>query len=367
MSDGQGFRPTKGTTPQGPGTTPTSRPSGTRPQRGRGTNRGRSADRRRAFRSVLTCASPHARTHAREVIVVLMAVPPLPSRCASWRAVCVTSVYLMSAHATRAAATLLVIATTTSRVRTSARKCGRPCCCCGCGLRRSPDAGVAREMARSSRDTRAAMGVHARLGAAPRAARNWGLVRPLLPAWPGAPAVVVLAFLTRPTGGTAGEWPSKSPNFHTSHHTYDLPRHRRTASGPPPATQPPQGGLGPEFSQYRPICTPSLPRHPRAPPARAAHPRRPLALPVRAARSRSPLAPSARAATIPHRRQTLMVSLDFPIPPHLHTPPFVPPACAAARSARPREAGEHERGAGHRASRGDFTQALRSADTAPFR
>ena len=37
------------------------------------------------------------------------------------------------------------------------------------------------------------------------------------------------------------------------------------------------------------------------------------------------------------------------------------------RSARPREASEHERGAGHRASRGDFAQALRSAHTAPFR
>ena len=191
MSDGQGFRPTKGTTPRGPGTTPTTSPSGTRPQRG--TNRSRSggrrppgarsvqsaqsaesvsdghghetmgtlpttdlptqapdrphrhshrndggrADRRmshRAFRSALTCASPHARTHAREVVVVLLAVPPLPSRCASWRAVRVTSVYLMSAHAPRAAATLLVIAKATSRVRTSARKCGRPCCCCGCGL-----------------------------------------------------------------------------------------------------------------------------------------------------------------------------------------------------------------------------------------
>ena len=86
-----------------------------------------------------TCASPLARTHAREVVVVLLAVPPLPSRCASWRAVCVTSVCPMSAHAPRAAATLLVIAEATSRVRTSTRKwCGRPCCCCGCGLRRSP-------------------------------------------------------------------------------------------------------------------------------------------------------------------------------------------------------------------------------------
>ena len=124
----------------------------------------------------------------------------------------------MSAHAPRAAATLLVIAQATSRVRTSARKCGRPCCCCGCGLRRSPDAGIAREVARGSRDARAAMSMRARLGAAPRAARNWGLVRPLLPAWPGAPAVVFLAFLTHPAGGIVGEWPSESPNGHPSHH-----------------------------------------------------------------------------------------------------------------------------------------------------
>ena len=149
----------------------------------------------------------HACTHT-----VLLAVPPLPSRCASWRAVDVTSVCLVSALAPRAAATLLVIAEATSRVRTSARKCGRPCCPCGCGLRHSPDAGVTREVARGSRDPRAVMGVRARLGAAPRAARNWGLVRPLLPAWPGASAVVFLAFLTRPAGGVAGECPSESPN-----------------------------------------------------------------------------------------------------------------------------------------------------------
>ena len=130
-----------------------------------------------------------------------------------------TSVCLVSALAPRAAATLLVIAEATSRVRTSARKCGRPCCPCGCGLRHSPDAGVTREVARGSRDPRAVMGVRARLGAAPRAARNWGLVRPLLPAWPGASAVVFLAFLTRPAGGVAGEWPSELPNGHPSHHT----------------------------------------------------------------------------------------------------------------------------------------------------
>ena len=165
----------------------------------------------------------HARTHA-----VLLAVPPLPSRCAFCRAVDVTSVCLVSAHTPRAAATLLVIAQATSRVRTSARKCGRPCCSCGCGLRRSPDAGVTREVARGSRDARAAMGVRAHLGAAPRAARNWGLVRPLLPALANAPAAVCCRLprvLGAPHRGHRGriavritKWPPKPPN--------DLPRHR---------------------------------------------------------------------------------------------------------------------------------------------
>ena len=151
------------------------------------------------------------------------------------------------------------------------------------------------------------------------------------------------------------KWPPKPP--------YDLPRHRVRPRGRPPVTQLPQGGLGPEFSQYRPICTPSLSRHPRAPPARAAHPRHPLVPPVRAARSRCPLAPSARAATSPHRHQTLMVSLDFPIPSHLHTPVHASSVRCAVGSAT--RGGEHERGAGNRASRGDFTQALRSPGAAP--
>ena len=79
-------------------------------------------------------------------------------------------------------------------------------------------------------------------------------------------------------------------------------------------------------------------RHPHAPPARAARLRRPLAPPVRAARSRRPLAPSAHAAASLHRRRTLMVSLGFPIPSHLHTitsrHPLAPPA-SAARLRRP--------------------------------
>ena len=105
MSDGHGHE-TMGTLPSD---FPTQAPD--RPHRHSHRNDGDRADRRishRAFRSALTCASPHARTHAREVVVMVLAVPPLPSRCASWRAVRRTSVYLMSAHAPRAAATLLV-------------------------------------------------------------------------------------------------------------------------------------------------------------------------------------------------------------------------------------------------------------------
>ena len=268
-------------------------------------------DRRRAFRSVLTYASPHVAdvplvaemgsscfaSRTRELHGRRRATPAVRARCA------------MCTRTWSGAASCAWggwSACSTWRGAPEARKCGRPCCCCGCGLLRSPDAGVTWEV-------RAAPAMHARR---------------------------CLGTEARPRGH-------------------------------PPATQQPQGGLGPKSSQYRPICTRSLPRHPRAPPARAARPRRPLAPPVSAAHSRSPLAPSARAATSPHRHRarhrTLMVSLDFPIPSHLHTPLFMPPACAAARSARPREASEHERGAGHRASRGDFAQALRSAHTAPFR
>ena len=265
-------------------------PSGNRPRRGRGDSHGRSDDRRRAFRSALTCASPHARTHN----AVLLAVPPLPPRCASYRAVDVASVCLVSALAPRAAATLLVIAEATSRVRTSARKCGRPCCCCGCGLRRSPDSGISREVARGPRDARAAMSMRARLGAAPRAARNWGLVRPLLPAWPGAPAVVVLAFLTRPTGGTAGEWPSKSPNFHTSHHMTSPGTDARPRGLPQPPSRP-KGASGRNFPNTAPFAhhrfRATLEHRPLAPPTRAVHSRCPFALPARVARSRRPLAP----------------------------------------------------------------------------
>ena len=270
--------------PDGPemGTLPTDFPTQApdRSHRHSHRNDGGRADRRmshRASRSALTCASPHARStqHARTRGGRGGTGGPPASFPLRILARCACVVGLSEGRA-RAASGGGVIATATSRARTSARKCGRPCCCCGCGFlrsdSRSSDAGATREV-------RAAPAMHAR--------RCLGL-------------------------GTEAR-----------------PR------GHPPATQQPQGGLGPKSSQYRPICTRSLPRHPRAPPARAARPRRPLAPPVSAAHSRSPLAPSARAATSPHRHRarhrTLMVSLDFPIPPYLHTPLFMPPVCAAAR------------------------------------
>ena len=193
-------------------------------------------------------------------------------------------------------------------------------------------------------DARTAMGVRARLGASPRAARNWGLVRPLLPAWPGAPAVVFLAFLTRPTGGIAGEWPYTSPSGHPRHHVTSSGTEARPRGHPPATRKPLKGAWG----RNPPNCVPIPPhlhtitsRHPLAPPARAARSRRPLAPPVRAARSRRPLAPSAHAATSLHRHHSLIMvrlDLDLPIPSHLHTitsrHPFAPPA-RAARLRRP--------------------------------
>jgi len=107
-------------------------------------------------------------------------------------------------------------------------------------------------LARGYRDARAAMSMRARacLEAAPHAARNWGFVRLLLlSAWPDAPAVVFLAFLTRPTGGNTEERPPKSPRGHPSHQK-SSPGIEARPRGLPPATQAPQGGLGPKLSQY---------------------------------------------------------------------------------------------------------------------
>ena len=107
-------------------------------------------------------------------------------------------------------------------------------------------------LARGSRDARAAMSMRARacLEAAPHAARNWGFVRLLLlSAWPDAPAVVFLAFLTRPTGGNTGERPPKSPRGHPSHQNPPPGIEARPRGLPPAATQPPRGGLGPKSSQ----------------------------------------------------------------------------------------------------------------------
>jgi len=141
-----------------------------------------------------------------------------------------------------------------AHVPASARKCGRPCYSCGGRLRHSPDAGIPREVARGSHDARAAMGVRARLGASPCAARDWVLVRPPLLSWPNTPAVVFLAFFTRPTGGIAGQWPSESPNGRPSLRTAS-PSIEVRSQGRPPVTRPPRGDLGPIFSPiaYRPI------------------------------------------------------------------------------------------------------------------
>ena len=138
------------------------------------------------------------------------------------------------------------------------------------------------------------MSMRARLGAAPRAARNWGLVRPLLPAWPNAPAVVFLAFLTRPTGGIAGEWPSESSNGHPSHHTTS-PGTECGLGAVPQSPSCPKGAWGRNFPNTAPSAhhrfRATLEHRPLAPPARAVHSRSPLALPARVARSRRPLAP----------------------------------------------------------------------------
>ena len=69
-----------------------------------------------AFRSAHVRKS--ARTHARGVVVVLMAVSPLPSRREFTRVMRVTSVYPTSEQAPRAAATRLAIEQATPRVRT---------------------------------------------------------------------------------------------------------------------------------------------------------------------------------------------------------------------------------------------------------
>ena len=190
-------------------------------------------------------------------------------------------------------------------------------------------------MARGSRDAHAAMGVRARLGAAPRAARNWASVRPLLPAWPGASAVVFLAFLTRPAGGVAGEWPSELPNGHPSHHT-TFPGTGCGLGAVPQSPSCPKGGWARNFPNTVPSAhhrfRTTLERRPLAPPARAIHSCRPFALPARVARSRRPLAPQP-ALTGTRPSWSVSISQYRPI----CTPPFMPPACAA-RSARPREA-----------------------------
>ena len=142
-----------------------------------------------------------------------------------------------------------------------------------------------------------------------------------------------------PTGVSANGLPTPPTGY--PRHLLAHPGTTTRPLGHLPVTQPPQGAWG----RNRPNCVPMpsrlhtiTSRHPLAPPARAARSRRPLAPPVRAARSRRPLAPSAHAAASLHRHRTLMVSLDLPIPSHLHTitsrHPLAPPA-RAARLRRP--------------------------------
>ena len=109
-----------------------------------------------------------------------------------------------------------------------------------------------------------------------------------------------------------GERPSKSPNGHPSHHTTS-PGTEARPWGHPPATQPPQGGLGPKSPQLRPNTAPSAHHH--APPSRAACSRHPLAPPTRATRSRCQLAPPARAVRSCRNQRP-------PAPAPLHHGPF---------------------------------------------
>ena len=137
------------------------------------------------------------------------------------------------------------------------------------------------------------MGVRERLGAAPRAARNWGLVRPLLPAWPGAPAVVFLAFSTRPDGGnTTIRLPTADERLPKADERLPKADERLPKADETPTPR----GLGPKSPQLRPNTVPSAHHH-FAPPSRAARSRRPLAPSTRAARSRCPLAPPSRAVS----------------------------------------------------------------------
>ena len=225
-----------------------------------------------------------------------------------------------------------------THVRKSARS-GRACCCGGGFLLlRFPDAGVPRAAARDPRGARAVCDVRARVERR-RELRVGGVVRLLRLARRACCCRLVSRSQRAPTGVKQRYAYPRQTNAYPGRR---MPTQADDAAlGHLPVTQPPQGAWG----RNRPNCVP-IPshlhtitsRHPHAPPARAARSRRPLAPPVRAARSRRPLAPSAHAAASLHRRRTLMVSLDFPIPSHLHTitsrHPLAPPA-RAARSRRP--------------------------------
>ena len=185
-----------------------------------------------------------------------------------------------------------------------------------------------------ARDARAAWGMRARAEAA------WGvgpLASVLCPAGTARLRRLVVysfAFSTRPPAGVKRQ-PGTLPNRQATQPP-DRPQGGPWANSQSPSHPKGQGGWG----RNGPNCAPMptrlhtiTSRYRHAPPARAARSCRPLAPPARAARSRRPLAPSAHAAARLHWHRTLMVSLDLPIPPHLHTTtsrhPLAPPACAA--------------------------------------
>ena len=279
-------------------------------------------DRRRAFRSVLTYASPHVAdvplvaelgsscfaSRTRELHGRWRATPAVRARCAISRG--------RSDDRRRAFRSVLTYASPHVADVPLLRRWVPPASLPGRG---SPTGGDARPP-RSARGVRCA---RAR-GAAPRAARGGG--GPLAPlgaarlrrANADVPAAVAdvgcCALRTRELHGRYARLPRYTRGDAWA------PRHGLGAIPQPPSS--PKGAWGRNLPNCAPIPSHShtiTSRKPHAPPARAARPRRPLAPPVRAARSRRTLAPSARAAASLHRRRTLMVSLGFPIPSHLHT------------------------------------------------
>ena len=145
-------------------------------------------------------------------------------------------------------------------------------------------------------------------GATPRAARgHWGLVRLFLS--PGAARLQSSSsrYQRALTGVTRP--PPMAPSRLLWHHPAFLATGSRVAATQVAAAQPtgtrPSWAVSLDFPMPPHLHTITS-RHRLAPPARAARSRRPLAPPVCAARSRRPLTPSAHAAASLHRHQALM-------------------------------------------------------------